>query len=83
MAHNCLADLLAVQLMLASSSFGIGNAAFITGDDLRLANFWLAVGASPTPPVNGKATGKFRISERLLPRIGDEGLAKLQQILQG
>ena len=78
-AHNCLSDLLALELLVASSSLGIGHNAFITADK-NLGRFWQALGASATQPINGRGTGKFQITTKLLHRIDDNGLARLKSL---
>lgn len=79
-AHNCLSDLLALELVVASSSLGIGQNAFITADK-NLGRFWQALSARATQPINGRGTGKFRITTKLLHRIDDDGLARLERLL--
>jgi hypothetical protein len=76
-AHNCLSDLLALELVVASSSLGIGHNAFITADK-NLGRFWKVLGASATQPINGRGTGTFQITTKLLQRIDDNGLARLE-----
>jgi hypothetical protein len=78
-AHNCLSDLLALELLVASSSLGIGRNALITADK-NLGRFWQALGASATQPINGRGTGRFQITSKLLHRIDDDGLARLERL---
>lgn len=79
-AYNCLSDLFALELLVASSSFEIGHYAFITADK-NLARFWQALDASATEPINGNGTGKFKITKKLFQRIDDNGLARLENLL--
>jgi hypothetical protein len=79
MAHHCLSDILALELMVALSSFQLGNGAFISADQ-KLGRFWQALGATSTEPRNGKATGTFRINAELLHRIDDNGLERLERL---
>lgn len=80
MAHNCLSDLLALELVIVGSSLDLGDNAFISGDK-KLGRFWQSLGATATPPVNGKGTGKLQITNRLLQRIDEDGLLRLQNAL--
>lgn len=79
MAHNCLSDLLALELMVALASLLLGNGAFISADK-NLGRFWQALGATATEPRHGRATGKFRITTKLLHRIDDDGLERLEKL---
>lgn len=79
-AYNCLSDLLALELLIASSSLGIGCNALITADK-NLGRFWHALGAGATQPINGRGTGKFQITSKLLHRIDDDGLERLERSL--
>lgn len=78
-AHNCLSDLLALELLVASSSLGIGQNVFITADK-NLGRFWQSLGATATAPVNGRGTGSFQLTTKLLHRIDDRGLARLESV---
>lgn len=82
MAHNCLSDLLALELVIVSSSLGLGDNAFISGDK-RLGRFWQSLEATAGVPVEGKGRGHFRVTERLLNRIDNKGLERLQRALGG
>lgn len=76
-AHNCLSDLLALELVLVSSSLGLGRNAFITGDR-RLGKFWQSLGATAGEPVNGKARANFFVTEKLLHRATATDMQRLQ-----
>lgn len=81
MAHNCLSDLLALELMIALASLLLEDGAFISADK-NLGRFWQALGATATQPLKGKATGRFRVSAKLLHRIDDNGLERLEKLLR-
>lgn len=76
-AHNALSDLLALEFLLATTSLAIGQHVFVTADR-ALARFWHAVEASAAPAQGGKATGRFRVTRKLLQEIDDAGLEHLQ-----
>ena len=76
-AHNCLSDLLALEILMVSSSLGLDNTVFITADK-SIGHFWQCLKATATSPVAGKATGKIQITNTLLQRIDDHGLARLR-----
>lgn len=80
MAHNCLSDLLALELVLVSSSLGLGSNAFISGDK-KLGRFWQSLGATAGAPVNGKGRAHFMITEKLMHRITDQDIQRLQSAL--
>lgn len=77
MAHNSLSDLLALQMIFVGSSFGMGSAAFISGDK-KLGRFWQSLGATAGEPINGKGRGNFLIGNKLFHRIDDSGLERLK-----
>lgn len=81
MAHNCLSDLLALELMVAMASLLLEDGAFISADK-NLGRFWQALGATATQPLNGKATGRFRVTAKLLHRIDDKGLERLKGLFR-
>jgi hypothetical protein len=76
-AHNCLSDLLALELVLVSSSLGLGSNSFITGDK-KLGRFWQSLEATAGTPINGKGRAHFRITEKLMNRITDQDAQRLQ-----
>lgn len=80
MAHNCLSDLLALELVIVGSSLSLCDSAFISGDR-KLGRFWQSLDARAGLPINGKGRGHFRITNRLLHRVDDGGVQWLQNEL--
>ena len=81
-AYNCISDLRAIEILIASKCFDLDlNVSFLTSD-VALAGFWCALGLKNYSTKNGNPKFSIELNNDLFPRIETEESEQLKKLLQ-